>query len=231
MSVLTLTKRIANPRFPKLQMDKKLPEKELRHNLLGMPSRRKASLSTALATNPTSTNATRISASRHGGALTTHPPPQPPTKLPKDKRLRWNTSRSTCSIQKRQPTHFVVLFEVPRPHKFSRAEGRSHPARPTDHHPGRVEHRQLSDPKSKRPKPASAAFSCLEPEFHLAVHVVVNSCTAPRRRGRTTHQSEDVPYGGFGPDLPCYPLLSHKSMTEEPGVPSSPHVGVPHCSR
>ena len=46
-----------------------------------------------------------------------------------------------------------------------------------------------------------------------------------------THQPEDAPYGGFGPDLPSCPPLSHgssrlKSMTEDIGVVlSSPQVG------
>ena len=82
--------------------------------------------------------------------------------------------------------------------------------------------RSCPTPLSKRPKPASAAFSCPEPEFLLAAHVPVNSCAAPRRHGRITHQPEDVWYGGwFGPDLPCYPPLSHKSLRFEVGGCSS----------
>ena len=33
----------------------------------------------------------------------------------------------------------------------------------------------------------------------------MNSCTSQRRHGRITHQPDDAPYGGFVPDLPCYP--------------------------
>ena len=36
----------------------------------------------------------------------------------------------------------------------------------------------------------------------------MNSCTSPRRHGRITHQPEDA---GSGPDLSCYPPLSHGS--------------------
>ena len=46
-------------------------------------------------------------------------------------------------------------------------------------------------------------------EFLLAAYVVGDSWTSPRRHGRLTHQPEDVPYGWFGGDLPCYPPLSH----------------------
>ena len=45
-------------------------------------------------------------------------------------------------------------------------------------------------------KTASAA--CLVLDLSSS-HVPVSSCSVPRRRGRTTHQPEDVPYGGFGP--------------------------------
>ena len=62
-----------------------------------------------------------------------------------------------------------------------------------------------------------------EPEFLLAAFVPVKSCTAPRRRGMTIYQQEDVLYGGFGPDLPCYFLkLLHGSSRFE--------VDDPHCS-
>ena len=107
----------------------------------------------------------------------------------------------------------------------------------TTHGPGRVDHRQLSDAQRKRPRPALAVVSCTEPEFLLAASVPANSCTAARCHGRTTHQPEDVPYGRFGPDLPCYPPLSHASSKFEvdgrtnSGVPSSPQVVVPHCSK
>ena len=70
----------------------------------------------------------------------------------------------------------------------------------------------MSDHHGERPKPASTAFSCPEAEFRLAVCVQVNSCKAPRRNGWKTRQPEDVPYGGFGPDLPCYPPMSHGSF-------------------
>ena len=48
-------------------------------------------------------------------------------------------------------------------------------------------------------------------KFLLAAHVPGDSYTAPRRHGRITHPPEDVPHGGFGPDLSCYPALSHGS--------------------
>ena len=67
----------------------------------------------------------------------------------------------------------------------------------------------MSEPQSKRL--AAAAFSCPEPEFHLTAFVPVNSCTDLRSHGRTTHQPEDVPYGGFRPELRYYPPLSHGS--------------------
>ena len=38
-----------------------------------------------------------------------------------------------------------------------------------------------------------------------------DSCISPRRHGRITHQPQDVPFGGFGLDLPCKPPLSHGS--------------------
>ena len=43
----------------------------------------------------------------------------------------------------------------------------------------------------------------------------MNSCTAPRRHGRITHQPEGLANGGFGPDLSCDPPLSHGSSTFE----------------
>ena len=67
----------------------------------------------------------------------------------------------------------------------------------------------MSDPSGKRPRPASAALSRPGPEFIKAACVPVNSCTVPRRHGRITHQLQDVPYRGCGPDLPCYPPPSH----------------------
>ena len=50
-------------------------------------------------------------------------------------------------------------------------------------------------------------------EFLMTAYVPVKSCRVPRRHGRTTHQTEDTPFGGFGPDLPCYPPLSHESAS------------------
>ena len=100
----------------------------------------------------------------------------------------------------------------------------------TDHHPGRVDHKRLSDPESRRPQTASAAFSCPEPEFLVAACVPVNSRTAPGRHGMITHLPEDVPE-------PCHPPVSHGSSVSEVDarrtrrVPSSPHVGAPHCLR
>ena len=40
---------------------------------------------------------------------------------------------------------------------------------------------------------------------------VTGSCLPQSRdaMGRKTHQPEGGPYGGFGPDLPCYPPLAH----------------------
>ena len=66
-----------------------------------------------------------------------------------------------------------------------------------------------------RLRPASTAFSCPETEFLLAASKPVNSCTVPRRHGRMTHQPQDVPYGGCGPDLPCHSPLSHGSSRFE----------------
>ena len=78
-----------------------------------------------------------------------------------------------------------------------------HPAPPRVWRAGR---RWIADPQSN-------SYSGLE--FHLAACVPVNSCTAPRRHGRITHQPEDAPYGGFGSSLPCCPPLSHGSSRFE----------------
>ena len=51
--------------------------------------------------------------------------------------------------------------------------------------------------------------------FFLAAQVPVNSNTVPRRHGRITHQPDDAPYGGRGPDLPSNPPLSHGSSKFE----------------
>ena len=66
-----------------------------------------------------------------------------------------------------------------------------------------------------------AAFSYPEPVLLLSTDVPMNSYTAPRHHGTITHQPEDFPNGGFGPDLLCYPPLSHGSSTEEPSLARS----------
>ena len=71
-----------------------------------------------------------------------------------------------------------------------------HAAHHTDRRQGRVDHRQLSDPKSKRPRPASGGLSCL-------------------RLFLTAYVPENVLSGGCGPDLPCYPPPSHGSSKFE----------------
>ena len=80
---------------------------------------------------------------------------------------------------------------------------------------GRARYKQLSDPQSKRPRPASTV--CLMPglELLLVAHVPVSSCTVPRRHGRINHEPEDVSQGGFGQDLPHYPPMSHGSSRFE----------------
>ena len=85
----------------------------------------------------------------------------------------------------------------------------------------------MSDRQSKRPRPASAAFSCPAAEFPLAasVPVTVSSCTVPRHHGRLTNEPEDVPYGGFCPDLPCHPPLPHGSSRFEVGDRRSEEEG------
>ena len=55
-----------------------------------------------------------------------------------------------------------------------------HAAHHTERHLRRADHRQLSDLQSKRPTPASAAFSCHGPVFLLTAYVSVMSCTVPR---------------------------------------------------
>ena len=57
--------------------------------------------------------------------------------------------------------------------------------------------------------------SCPGLELLLVAHVPVSSCTVPRRHGRTNHEPEDVPQGGFGQDLPHYPPMSHGSSRFE----------------
>ena len=63
-------------------------------------------------------------------------------------------------------------------------------------------------PQCKRPRPASAAVPYPEPESLLAAYVPLNSCTAPKRRGRITHQTRERPFGGFGQDRCCSPPTS-----------------------
>ena len=107
---------------------------------------------------------------------------------------------------------FCVCFTVPEVHAAHHTESR----------PGRADHRQSSDPQSKRPKPASAGL-----QFLLTAYVPVSSCTVPRRHGRITHQPE----GGRTEALAqtCRAIIHRrtghrglKSMTEQLEVPSSP---------
>ena len=71
-----------------------------------------------------------------------------------------------------------------------------HVAHRTERHPGRADHKESSDPKSKRLRPASAGeLSCPGSECPLAATAPVHSCTVPRRHGRITHRQEDVPWG------------------------------------
>ena len=90
------------------------------------------------------------------------------------------------------------------------AQRRGHAAHCTDRHPRWVDHRQLAFLQTKRFRACIAACSRTEPQFLLAAYVPMNSCTAPRRHGKITHQPEDVPYG-CGPDLPCHPPLFMKT--------------------
>ena len=85
------------------------------------------------------------------------------------------------------PTQFPVsLCLRPGPHVAHR----------TERHPGRADHKESSDPKSKRLRPASAGeLSCPRSECPLAATAPVHSCTVPRRHGRITHRQEDVPWG------------------------------------
>ena len=94
---------------------------------------------------------------------------------------------------------------------FHCTHGRAHAAHHSERHLGRVDHRQLCDPQSKRPKPAQAPFSCPGPEFLLAACASVNSCRVWRRRGSmTTNQG-----------------TSHAEGLPRPAVPSSA-VGMGH---
>ena len=125
--------------------------------------------------------------------------------------LRFNCCCRCCSCRfHRTPLHWSSLATVPdrsassgpfflhsleTRSRVSRlllysAQGRGHADHHTDRHPGRVDHKQLSDPSLHRPP--SHAWS-LKSSWQ----------TASRRHGRITHQPEDVPYGRFGPDLPC----------------------------
>ena len=120
-------------------------------------------------------------------------------------------SRATCSLRSTLCQSCVLL---------RCAQGGDHAPHHTDRHPGRVDHWRLSDRQSKRPRPAPAAFSCPERELMLAAHVPVNSCTAPRRHGRVTHQPDEVPYGGFGPEGSELPTGQNASLFK-----------VKHCGR
>ena len=89
-------------------------------------------------------------------------------------------------------------------------EAGGHAAHHADRHPRHVDHKQ-----SKRPRPASAAFSRPEPDFLLAVCAPVNSCTAPRRHGRDNPPTRRCPVRRVWPDLQCCPPLSHGSSRFE----------------
>ena len=102
--------------------------------------------------------------------------------------------------------------------------------------PRRVDHRQLSDPQNKRPKPASSAFSCPEPEFSPCASELVHSPETSWKDNPTNQRT----LGGFGPDLPCYPPLSHGSSrfgadyrrtrgSENPTGGSASLFEVRHC--
>ena len=92
-------------------------------------------------------------------------------------------------------------------------------------------------PRCKRPGPhrprVSHKLQARIPLDSLCVRVFVH---IPRDvMEGYPHQPDDVLHGGFAPDLPCYPPLTHKSSRFEvddrtPGIPSSPQMGTPHCS-
>ena len=86
-------------------------------------------------------------------------------------------------------------------------------------HPGTSDNelgsRSDAPPPEQETQACIGAISCPGPEFLLAAYVPVNSCRVPRRLGRITHQQENIPYEGFGPDLPCYPPQSHGSLRFE----------------
>ena len=65
---------------------------------------------------------------------------------------------------------FEMLLAITRPNSFFLccARGRGAAAHRTDRHTKRVDHKQLSESQSKRPRPASTAFSCPDPEVLLA---------------------------------------------------------------
>ena len=88
-------------------------------------------------------------------------------------------------------------------------------------------------PQADSRPPEQHKYSGLE--FHLATYMP-GIHTQPRDAMEgEAHQPKDAPYGGFGPDLPCSPPLSHVSSRFEVddrrtrGFPSSPEMGVPHC--
>ena len=76
--------------------------------------------------------------------------------------------------------------------------------------------------------PTSAAFSCPEPEFILAAHVPMNSCTA-ETPWKITRPTSGRRIQRVWP-RPAVLSSSHGSSTFEVGGPSSPPRGVPHGS-
>ena len=113
-------------------------------------------------------------------------------------------------------------------------EGRGHAAHHTDRHQRRVDHRRWSDPQSKRPEPAPAAFSCPEPEFLLAAHAPRDSCTSSRRHGKITHHPEDVLYGAARPRpavlSSCVArVIEVRSRWPKTSGALGSQMGVPHC--
>ena len=88
-------------------------------------------------------------------------------------------------------------------------------------------------PQGKRPRPASAPSYALS--LNSSCHPVCQRIPAQSRDAMqgTTHQPEDLPYGGFG--LRCCPPLSHGSSRFEvgrfelPTAGSAPLLKVEHC--
>ena len=72
------------------------------------------------------------------------------------------------------------------------------------------------------PRSATCTVRCSTPPLRDSSSMLSTVLHRPRRLlmqhisetpCNDTHQPEDVPHGGFGPDLPCYPPLSHGSST------------------